>query len=323
MRENNLVSIVVPIYNAEKHIKRCVNSVLKQEYKNLEILLINDGSTDHSLEIIETLSSNDSRIKIIDKNNEGVAETRNLGIKLATGKYIMFIDNDDFITSNYVKDYADKIIDLQYDIIIGGYQRVNSDDKVLFSDYPRDSQWGKYIVLAPWAKIYNLQFLKNSSIQFLNYPIGEDVYFNLIAFSNTDKIESIHNLDYKWFYNEKSISNTSQSGFSEQIDILFLLNKIISSISSSDNDYFKYFIKRYYVWYLLFLGRRSTPTEFVIQYKRIKQWIQENSLISNLNPLSKKLSGEGYKNRIIVLVFSVIEKTHLISLFSKFYCQSS
>ena len=105
-----------------------------------------------------------------------MSTSRNLGIEIATGKYLMFIDNDDFVEPSYVETYVSEIEKYSADLIIGGYQRVNSE-KILFKDYPRDANWGKYVILSPWAKIYRTELIKNNDIKFLDYPIGEDIYF--------------------------------------------------------------------------------------------------------------------------------------------------
>ncbi|WEV45349.1 glycosyltransferase family 2 protein [Streptococcaceae bacterium ESL0687] len=315
------ISIIIPVYNSEKYIKQCIDSILQNTYTDYEVLLINDGSTDNSLTILEDFRQSDDRIQVINKENQGVAPTRNLGISIAQGEYIVFIDNDDFIDSDYLEIYLQEIEKNKSDIVIGGYKRTNKE-KILFSDYPRDSKWGKYIILAPWAKIYRKSFLLKNDIQFLDYPIGEDVYFNLKAFNFTKKISSINYTGYNWFYNGESVSNTSQKGFSPKINIIYFLNKLLEiSKNSQENEYFKYYIKRYYIWYLLFSGRQASANEFMNQYHTIKNWIQEKGLESKLNPLSNKLSGENYKNRLIVMIFRFLEKTHLLPIFAKLYCQ--
>lgn len=105
----NKVSVIVPIYNSESTIKRCVDSIINQTYHDIEILLINDGSTDNSLNIISDYSKRDSRIIVIDKKNEGVSKTKNLGIKKATSEFIMFVDSDDYINL----DSIEKLISFQ------------------------------------------------------------------------------------------------------------------------------------------------------------------------------------------------------------------
>ncbi len=98
MPEQPLVSIIVPIYNAQDHIARCVESIRRQTYKNIEILLLNDGSQDVSLQVCEMYARVDDRIVLIDKANSGVAATRNLGLRQAKGKYLQFVDADDTIS---------------------------------------------------------------------------------------------------------------------------------------------------------------------------------------------------------------------------------
>lgn len=99
------VSIIVPIYNAEKFIKKCIESILNQSYKNLELILVNDGSKDNSSKIINQYKNN-KRVNIFTQKNHGAAYTRNFGLKQATGKYVTFIDSDDFIDKDYIEKYV-------------------------------------------------------------------------------------------------------------------------------------------------------------------------------------------------------------------------
>lgn len=101
-----LVSVIIPIYNAEKYMNRCIDAVLNQKYKNIEVILINDGSVDSSKKICQKYCEKDNRVICISKNNEGVSKARNAGIKIATGKYLCFIDADDWIDIEYVEEYV-------------------------------------------------------------------------------------------------------------------------------------------------------------------------------------------------------------------------
>ena len=109
------ISVIVPIYNVEKYIKRCLDSILMQKYQNLELILINDGSTDNVEEIIKTyIEKYPNIIKYIKKENTGLSDTRNTGMEIATGDYIMFVDSDDYISQNLLnnlKPYMNKNID--------------------------------------------------------------------------------------------------------------------------------------------------------------------------------------------------------------------
>lgn len=310
------VSIIIPVYNSEKYIKRCIDSILNQTYKNLEIILINDGSVDKSIDILNLYKKENENIIVIDKKNEGVSISRNLGIEMATGKYIMFMDNDDYIEENYIGEYVNNISD--NDILIGGYERVN-DIKVLFGYIPKNYEWSKYIIMAPWAKLYKTSFLKQNKIQFLDYPIGEDVYFNIKAFSFNPKIGFINNLGYKWYFNNESVSNTSQRGLKEDIDIFFLLDKLYE-IGEKDDELLKYYFRRYCIWYLLFSGRYASQQRLIEKEKQIENWFKAKKINKFISPLSHKIKGENLKNRIIVLIFLIIKRLKLLKLFAKIYC---
>ena len=129
---NPTVSVIIPVYNAQEGIKQCLDSLLNQSFTDFEIILLNDGSTDNSLEVIKKYAADNDFIRVIDKENEGVAKTRNKGIQLANGKYIVFIDNDDFVDSDYLERFYNAIDQEQLDIVLGGYKRVNQEMKTLF-----------------------------------------------------------------------------------------------------------------------------------------------------------------------------------------------
>ena len=313
------ISVIIPVYNAQDGIKRCVDSLLNQSFKNFEIILLNDGSKDNSLNILKEYELKYSFVRVIDKQNEGVAVTRNKGILLAEGEYTMFMDNDDFVDSDYIETFYQAIHEKNLDLVIGGYKRVNRDNQIIFSQDIQQSEWSKYIIMAPWAKVYRTEFLKTNNLEFFDYGIGEDIIFNLAAYKTTDKIGLLDYKGYNWYYNNKSISNTSQRGFSPEIDILVLFSKILEL--GKPSELVVYYLKRYYVWYLLFSGRYSSDQEFIHQHIRIKEWLKENKLISTISPLSKKVQGERFQTKISLIVFLSIEKLRLVPLFAKIYCK--
>ena len=113
-----MVSIIVPIYNSSNTLKKCIDSIINQTYKNIEILLINDGSLDESLSICEHYS-NDDRVKIIDKKNGGVSSSRNIGLYICKGDFITFVDADDYLSNTYIEKYMKKMYEYDCDIVIG------------------------------------------------------------------------------------------------------------------------------------------------------------------------------------------------------------
>ena len=123
-REQPLVSIIVPVYNAKNHIARCIESIRAQTWRNIQIIVLNDGSRDVSLPVCEMFRKVDSRILLVDKANSGVSDTRNLGLKLARGEYIQFVDSDDYIDPDYTQNLVQAAEAHQADLVIAPYKMV-------------------------------------------------------------------------------------------------------------------------------------------------------------------------------------------------------
>ena len=126
-----LISIIIPVYNVEKYLDKCINSVLMQTYKNIEILLINDGSTDSSGQICESYAKKDSRIKVIHKENGGLSDARNVGIEHSTGSYIMFVDSDDYIDCNMASVLYNLLNSTNSDMAICNCTKVDEEYNML------------------------------------------------------------------------------------------------------------------------------------------------------------------------------------------------
>ena len=182
-QSENLISIVVPIYNVEKYLKRCIDSLVNQTYENLEIILINDGSTDNSEEIIK--SYNDSRIKYFKNKNQGIGITRNFGIEKATGKYIMFIDSDDYIDTKMCDLMIKKAIKNQLDMVICNFYCETDDgkqEKVEIEDFGITNLRNTPSLInqvnpSPWNKLYLTKLVKDNNIKFVENKKYEDAPF--------------------------------------------------------------------------------------------------------------------------------------------------
>ena len=186
-----LVSVIVPVYNTQDYLDKCISALLAQTYENIEIILVNDGSTDESLGVCRKYQSQDSRIVVIDKENGGASSARNVGIKVASGEYIMFVDSDDYVDANYVKEMISAQLKYQDSFVICDLCGILSDGGLLpfhdnitdegvfeISDYYKFSKW--LILNQPYNKIFMSKKIKEHKILFKeNLPIGEDIYFNL------------------------------------------------------------------------------------------------------------------------------------------------
>lgn len=138
--DKGLISVVLPIYNVEQYLNRSIESVVNQSYTNLEIILVDDGSTDSSPEICEKWKDKDPRIKVIHKKNAGLGYARNTGIENATGEYICFFDSDDFIDSNTIKSSFETASEHDADIVLFGYRSVDSNEQLIQEFIPTPSQ---------------------------------------------------------------------------------------------------------------------------------------------------------------------------------------
>lgn len=200
MKKNPKVTLIIPIYNAEKYLSETLNSVLNQIYKNLEVICVDDGSTDFSLKILEKYKKNDSRIKIIKQNNKFAGTARNNGLAHATGEYIMFLDADDLFDRNMVSYLVKKARKYDPDIIVFGYRR--------FVDYkggkrPVKNQYRNNTFCSareikdsifqitrsmPWDKFLKKDFVKKTGILYQETKVNNDIYFNRLLVTEASSI---------------------------------------------------------------------------------------------------------------------------------------
>lgn len=188
------ISVIVPIYNAEKYLNKCVDSLINQTKKELEFILVNDGSTDKTEEIIK--SYKDSRIKYFKNKNQGIGKTRNFGIEKATGKYIMFLDSDDYLKNNACEILYKSVEKTDTDLAICDFYKIYDsgvEEKIkLLSFKPTTLRKTPSLVneinLAPWNKLYKKELITKNKIKFVENLKYEDAPFVIEAFSKAGKI---------------------------------------------------------------------------------------------------------------------------------------
>lgn len=187
------ISIIVPVYNAEKYIARCISSIIEQTFRNFELILVDDGSVDQSGKICDIFASKDERIRVIHKQNGGVSSARNKGIETAEGKYIMFCDSDDYVEQNWCEGLYSLIIKPEVNLAFCGYQSVDvcTRKKIASQNYssgaksiiPRTLLWDVYmsnLLNMPWNKIYEANIIKKNNIIFdETWSYNEDLMFVL------------------------------------------------------------------------------------------------------------------------------------------------
>lgn len=226
----DLISVIVPIFNVENYLSHCIDSLISQSYPNLEIILINDGSTDRSKEICESYLERDKRIFYIEKENEGVSSARNLGLSLAKGNYILFVDSDDYIGMYHIEILYSSLKKYNADISIGSYTRVVSymSDNIKYK--PTCIKYKKLnkketlesmlindgFGWEPVAKLFSKKIVND--VQFdVDKKIGEDFSFMYRVLSNVESVVIISSKDY--FYMTR-LGSATKKGYNLDYDKL-------------------------------------------------------------------------------------------------------
>lgn len=321
MKSNKVLSIIIPVYNAEGSIRRCLNSIVPQLREEYELLLLNDGSKDNSLAVLREYEKKyPAMIKVYDQANMGAANTRNRGIQEAQGKYVMFVDNDDFVDELYFETMLAEAEKSKSEVVLCAYDR-RDEDKVYYTYKPSEkSSWYQFMVPTPWAKIYDREFLLKNDIEYLDYPMNEDVYFCLKCYKCAEKISQIDYVGYHWYFNENSVSNTSQKGFKDNVDIVYLMDRLYES-NVPEDELYQFFYTRHMIWYLLFSGRNSSKQSFLEEYEKIEKWSRLHKFKWRYPLFSKKTAGELVSRKAAICIFIMIRKLHLINPFATVYCK--
>lgn len=184
-----LVSIVMPVYNSQKYLSETITSILNQKYKNIELICVDDGSTDKSLEILEKTAKDDLRVKIITQKNLYAGVARNTGMECATGKYIMFLDSDDLFEKNMLSELVQRAEKYNTDIIFFGFYQFDNNlkkrsamgipfsDKRIYSAADLKDTLFRVAQGMPWNKLYNREFVLSTGIKFQNLQSNNDEFF--------------------------------------------------------------------------------------------------------------------------------------------------
>lgn len=265
------VSIISGVYNAEKFLDKCLESIIKQTYKNIEIILINNASVDGSQAIINKyIEKYPNKIISFETSDKlGAGGSRAKGLEFASGDYICFIDCDDTVCTNYIEEMIKVANKNNYpDIIYCNFQKVNEKEQVKYIRKFSNENEALLQSIAPWAKIYKKSFLDNNELSFRNIPFGEDVIFSAEVFLNRPSGAFCDLVGYYWLDNPNSTSHTEIRNFPKNtIEIAGEYFKYMLEKYKGKEEYICYFMVKYFIWYLLQSGRgvsiKSMRKEYV------------------------------------------------------------
>ncbi len=225
---NHLVSIIVPVYNVEKYLHRCVDSILSQDYVHLEVILVNDGSTDNSPMICDAYAQSDGRIKVIHKPNGGLSDARNTGIDHATGEYIAFVDSDDYVDRTYINTMLLAALENEADLVMCNFECVSDNgDSIAWQpgrSFPAfygkvasnsamiafsDPVGGVYVV--SWNKLY-----KNSLFNNVRFPVGKIHEDQFVIHHLVDQCDFIFCVPDRLYYYVQRENSIMAGGYSRK-----------------------------------------------------------------------------------------------------------
>lgn len=297
--EKDKVSIIVPVYNVEKYIEKCLKSLTSQSYKNIEIILIDDGSKDNSGKICDTYKRKDSRIKVIHKENAGVSEARNSGIQKATGKYLCFVDADDFVMNDYVNYMYQLIVKNSSDIAVctkmfSNFNEEQSSDEmieILDGENAIIRILNYRMPIGVYSRIFKKDLIKDNGIKFLkDIYMGEGFNFNVACFQKAKKV-TISN--YKVYYYRRDYATSATSDFSinkcenslyamkvMNNNLLIRTNRVINS--------WKYAVWRTYSDAFDYMCLGNGKKANIEKFKEYKYYIKNNYKIYKKVDISKK-----------------------------------
>lgn len=284
-----LISIIVPAYNAEKTIRRCIESVLNQDYSNYELIIVNDGSTDRTDIICKYYIRKAPQIQYIYQKNSGEGPARNTGLKHMKGDYVVFLDSDDSLPSNALSLYINEYInDKQYDVIVGGSRKYTSEKVHLFmpekeQEYDNHSikkaifdSKIKHHLNGIQSKIFNTAVIRDNNIRFKNKVYGADTDFLYQIYSKSNKIKIVRKVLYDVFVTPDSASlRIIDMPWNEMVE---LYESGIANFKLNQSSKIAYLLLMRSIKTSLLLETRKSKTDFLKTAKIIRSYLCKNGL---------------------------------------------
>jgi len=303
------VSVIVPIYNVEKYLRRCLESLVNQTLRDIEIILVDDGSPDNSSEIYKGFIATDKRIRLVKKENGGLGYARNSGLEIATGEFVAYIDSDDYVDLNMFKKLYDTSKEYNLDTVYCGYCNLDNELKInsfseveeltVFSSKgevndvlldmiacePSSNLERKYR-MSVWHAIYSRNLIENNNIRFCSERqfISEDIIYHIDYLSKANRVAFIPDALYYYCYNEDSLTKTFRADRYEKSLILYyeLLNRF--KILKFDASYYKNRVDRFLLGYTRYTIVRLSKADISRDEKiEILRRISNNNVWRTMN----------------------------------------
>ena len=320
--DKELITIVLPVYNVEAYLEKCLDSILKQTYRNFELIIVNDGSTDNSFEICKKYEKKDKRIIILNKENGGLSDARNFGINKASGEYITFIDSDDYIDDDYLeylynlcKKNNTKISICAHTVVSLNGKKIEYGKNLTEKKMKREECLVEMFIengftVSAWAKMYKLELFKN-----VRYPKGRLCEDNGTTYKLIDKVDFIsYGNDSKYYYVKRKDSIMGSQFNEKKLDMITLTDEMCEYFYKKDCN-FKDVLERRRIY-----ARFNVLRQMVFSTKRnfeLEDKIVEEILINKKEILKKKYSP--LRDKIATIILSMFGK-EIFAFSWKIYC---
>lgn len=304
------LSIIIPVYNVEKYLDKCINSLIYQTMKELEFIFVNDGTPDNSVDIIKKYQNIDKRIKLLEKANGGQASARNLGLKHAKGEYVAFLDSDDYVALNMYEKLYNRAKKDNLDICICDYfyaydDRIEKNNNTITKAKEKKITREEYITLTPcpWNKIIKKEFLSKQNFRFPEGIIYEDLASIPLLGLNNPKVVYIN--EYLHYYLQSDSSTMRNKEYKSKYEDIFKAVKYLydNMIDKGNNEELEYLL----TYHFLYLGSLN-----FYKYKKYKHIDRIASEMKHYFPNWKK-------NKLVKLNFNTKELVYLKLFYYKKY----
>lgn len=318
-----LISIIMPVYNVEKYLHRSISSIINQKYENWELVIIDDGSTDDSLKICREFESMDRRIKVKTQKNSGSGVARSIALEISKGRYVYFIDSDDYVDPKLLYDNINIIKKYNPDMLINGYKEIRKDFKknsfkifkpILEGYYEKEfirenfSKFERIGSRALWNKFYNRQFLNKYNIDFTKQRIGQDALFNYSAYTH---LSSIYINKKTYYYYDSTRENSAVKSykpnrFEYEKNIARQYNKMYESWDREKiyKENISYSYWKSIITEFVNINYKNSPYTFFLKKKRIKELYDDVNLNEKISNLEKSF----FKSTFERTLFSLYKK---------------
>ena len=293
---NAKISVIIPVYNVSEYLPTCLDSVINQTYKNLEIICVNDGSPDNSAEILFEYAKKDSRIKIITQDNQGVSAARNNGLKQASGKYIYFLDSDDYIHPQMLERLYIAAEKENADFSCCKYKKVwkkeeiktlQAKENVVIENPTKDFFSTQGIVsVNVWSKLYCRSTIGN--LNFINQSIGEDLYFNLCFMQKAKRGVFVPEEMYYYLQRENTLSQGQYLRKKKAESYIYILRFLHEQMHNS--PYYQAMRKKYFTSILRHIIKQKKEKEIKTYLKEeLRKLLSENIINYSLLSIKRRI----------------------------------